>query len=143
MTKEQALKKFVSEDEVLQDIADHLGLDDSENPIAMLEDITQQGLVSGFNGFIYYSDTCAFFDKWEDEIWDHFEETWGLENFLEMVMKGDLDARDILSEDRYAKNYYCWAYVEDRISRLLDMIEVAVEEENEPDDDNEDADEIG
>lgn len=141
MTKEQYLKKFIAEDEVLQDITERLGLDESENPIALLESICEHGLVSGFTGFIYYDETNEFFDKWEDEIWDHFEATWGLENMLEELARGDkLDARDILSENRYAKNYYCWAYVEDRISRLLDMINYAIED---PDFDNEDADDIG
>ncbi len=32
------------------------------------EDVCTYGMVAGFGQFVYYSDTCAFYDKYESEI---------------------------------------------------------------------------
>lgn len=40
----------------------------------MIEDVVNHGIDGGFNGFIYYSDTCAFFDRHKQKIVDLIEE---------------------------------------------------------------------
>ena len=35
-----------------------------------LEDLATHGAASGFPGLTYYTDTCALYDKYIEEIWD-------------------------------------------------------------------------
>jgi hypothetical protein len=35
-----------------------------------IKDITKHGLVGGFSGLTYYTETIAFHDEYETEIWD-------------------------------------------------------------------------
>ena len=39
-----------------------------------LQEIAEGGLEGGISGFIYYSETCSFYDENEDEIWELLEE---------------------------------------------------------------------
>jgi hypothetical protein len=34
------------------------------------EEIARHGCVTGFNGLIYYKETCALHDQYEDEVWE-------------------------------------------------------------------------
>lgn len=100
-----------SEDE-LQDLAE------------MLNETYEHGCVSGVCGpLIYYSDIKEFYQQFEDQV-DEFIENLcaelGWAGFQQTLV---LEIYDILGKTGCAINMYVWAYVEDLISKMIDMIE--------------------
>ena len=39
-----------------------------------IRDISNHGITGGFSGFIYSTELCEFFDRYEDELADHLED---------------------------------------------------------------------
>ena len=71
-----------------------------------MEEIAGHGCSSGVcSKHIYYGDTVAFYDKYEDEITDYFRDNYD-SDFLVNRFK---DADGYL---RYYKNDVVWAYIE-------------------------------
>lgn len=100
-----------SSDDELQDLAE------------MLNETYEHGCVSGACGpLLYYSDTKEFYQQFEDQVdefisdlcevlgWDGFQQTMRLEIY------------DIVGKTDCAINNYVWAYVEDLISRMVDIV---------------------
>ena len=70
------------------------------------KEITEHGCVSGVaTSHVYYKDTVAFFDKYEDEITTHISETLG-DDVLPKLFK---DANASLTS---YKNAVTWSFIE-------------------------------
>ena len=75
-------------------------------------DIVHNGISGGINGFIYYSETCAFHDEHENEIWNMLDEdasSYGL-NIPQLIADFN-GSHDVGSMDQL-KNLLCWYAVE-------------------------------
>ena len=86
-----------------------------------MRDICTIGMVGGFGNLIYYADTCAFHDKYEDEIWYLLEadrEEMGCKSVLE-VLAGFNGAKNVGSMMQL-KNLLCWYAVEKVCGELLE-----------------------
>ena len=71
-----------------------------------MEEIVNHGCQSGVCfKHIYYGDTVAFYDKYEEEILDYFTDNYD-KDFLVTLFK---QSEGILD---YYKNYVAWAYIE-------------------------------
>ena len=71
-----------------------------------MEEIAGHGCSSGVCfKHIYYGDTVAFYDKYEEEILDYFRDNYDTD-FLVTLFK---QSEGILD---YYKNYVAWAYIE-------------------------------
>ena len=71
-----------------------------------MEEIAGHGCSSGVcHEHIYYGDTVAFYDKYEDEITDYFRDNYDAD-FLDTLFK---NAYGYL---RHYKNDVAWAYIE-------------------------------
>tara|TARA_R110000824_G_scaffold128302_2_gene289079 strand:+ start:174 stop:578 length:405 start_codon:yes stop_codon:yes gene_type:complete len=55
-------------------VINQLGINDEEDLKQTLSDISNNGADGGFNGFIYYSDTCKFAKENIKEIFDYAQE---------------------------------------------------------------------
>ena len=67
-----------------------------------IKNVAFHGCIGGVNGFIYYSETSAFFDEHEDEIYDYL-------NDCELSM---VDFAHTGSTIKTLKNDLVWAVVE-------------------------------
>ena len=98
--------------------------DELQSLSEMLNETYEHGCASGAcEPLVYYSDTKEFYQQFEDQVNEFVEELCaGLdwENFQELL---ELEISDILGKTDYAINKYVWAYVEDLISRMVDMAE--------------------
>ena len=56
-----------------------------------IEDVTRHGCQGGtISELIYYHDTSAFYEKYQDEIWDKLEDTradMGLDSIFHLVIR--------------------------------------------------------
>lgn len=116
----------------------------TEDNARELQNCIQGGADSGISGFIYYADTCAFYDANREEILSQMIEEareFGYSSAAEMISKfnclqGWLDAGEIEeqlftgSEDDLLENALSWAVLErfafsmeDEISAFLDELE--------------------
>jgi hypothetical protein len=86
-----------------------------------IKDINNNGMACGFGGLIYYKDTCAFHDEYEDEIWqllwDEHKEL-GVPHVLSLVASFN-GAKNVGSMEQF-KNLLCWYAVEHVCRYLLD-----------------------
>lgn len=97
--------------------------DELQDLAEMLNETYEHGCVSGACGpLIYYSDTKEFYQQFEDQV-DGFIsdlcEVLGWEDFQQTMR---LEIYDIIGKTDCAINNYVWAYVEDLISRMVDMV---------------------
>lgn len=67
-----------------------------------IKDVANYGCAGGVSGFIYYSETTKFFDKYEDEIYDYL-------NDCGFSMKHFVDTGSTIST---LKNEMVWCVVE-------------------------------
>jgi len=76
------------------------------------EDIANHGCVNGFSGVIYYSETVAKYDKYQEEIWNSLYEDADEQgiNILELIATFN-GAKDVGSNDQF-KNLMVWYYIE-------------------------------
>jgi len=71
-----------------------------------MEEIAGHGCSSGVcHEHIYYGDTVAFYDKYEEEILDYFTDNYD-KDFLVTLFKQSEGLLDMY------KNYVTWAYIE-------------------------------
>lgn len=78
-----------------------------------IAEIAKHGCISGVSGLTYYTETVAFHDEHEEEIWDLLEEdreSQGYKTILELIATFG-GARDVGSMDQF-KNLLCWYAVE-------------------------------
>lgn len=79
-TKSQVLREYPDQKKLINAVIDRVGVDS-------MEDIINHGIDSGFNGFVYYSDTVAFWNKYKKDIMKLAEDMAGDvgENIMEMI----------------------------------------------------------
>lgn len=115
-----------------------------------LQNCIQGGADCGISGFIYYADTCAFYDANREEILSQMIEEaqeFGYSSAAEMISKfnclqdwlsaGEIEEQLFTgSEDDLLKNALSWAVLEsfafsmeDEVSDFLDELEEGEEEE--------------
>lgn len=82
------------------------------------EDLARHGADAGWPGLTYYSDTCALYDRFADEIWDAIYEdaqSFGQTN-LELIASFNC-AGDVGSDAQF-KNMLVW-FMAERVAREL------------------------
>jgi len=71
-----------------------------------MEEIVRHGCASGVcSQHIYYGDTVAFYDKYEDEIMDYFTDNYDADFLINLFKDADACLTSY-------KNSVCWAYIE-------------------------------
>ena len=76
-------------------------------------DICGNGMACGFGNLIYYTDTCAFHDLYEEEIWDMLEsdrEEMGCKTIVELIVS--FNGQKNVGSLTQLKNLLCWYAVE-------------------------------
>lgn len=129
MLNSKNIRALFKEDE-FANLFDFFGCseDSSENELQslaeMLNETYEQGCDSGACGpLIYYSDTKEFYQKFEDQVNEFVENLCselGWEVFQQAMR---LEIYEIIEKTDCAINNYVWAYVEDVISRMIDIVE--------------------
>jgi hypothetical protein len=82
-----------------------------------MKDICEHGMVSGFGSLIYYSDTAAFYDKYEQEIWESLEADAD-EQCMTVIELLNCFSKKINSLTDL-KNTLCWYAIERECAILL------------------------
>ena len=67
-TMERVLKDYPNHATLIRAVVSRIGKDS-------IKDVNGHGIDGGFNGFIYYRDTCAFFSRHKQAILDMAKET--------------------------------------------------------------------
>ena len=106
--------------EILEDSKGYDG-DFKQRLMDRLEDIGH-GLSSGVVGsLIYYTDTCRFFKRYEDEINDLLTETISETGMQPAELFGDKwDSEDPLAREYINQNLLAWFGFEETTRRLFD-----------------------
>jgi hypothetical protein len=89
-----------------------------------IKQITEHGMVSGFGQLIYYTDTCAFHDEYETEIWNMLEEErldCGYDTIMELIANFN-GSKHVGSMNQF-KNLLCWYSVESVCQQIIDELE--------------------
>ena len=90
-----------------------------------LKNASLSGCDSGcLSGLIYYSETCAIYEQFKDEIWNWLYETaesLGYPNCIALIasFKG---SKDVSSDEKY-KNLLVWAFVEAMAFEIVEEAE--------------------
>ena len=101
-------------EEIIEDADGYSGATLRERVLGRLQDILNGGLSNGsVSSLIYYSDTCAFFDDYEDEIYDFIE--YMVDNSVEPldVIKAHCSTAEILTQTDTVKNWVVWMVYEE------------------------------
>ena len=89
------------------------------------KEVLEHGCVSGcVPDLIYYKDTCAFYEKYQEEIWDKLENTrvdMGLDSILHLVASFN---GHVGSDDQF-RNLLAWWAVEETCFALQEREEAA------------------
>ena len=87
-------------------------MNDARNEIIATYDIETMGEIAGHgcssgvcHEHIYYGDTVAFYDKYEDEITDYFRDNYDADFLVTLFKNAD-------GYLRHYKNDVAWAYIE-------------------------------
>lgn len=86
---------------------------------SVLNDVINHGAISGFSGFIYYSDTVRFFEAFKNEIFDMIYDYYNgnLKDFF-LSLRG---LEDIGSYDQFA-NLLSWVTLETVALHIINKI---------------------
>lgn len=91
---------------------------ENQYEIETMQDIINHGISGGFSGMTYYTETCAFHDEYENEIWDMLRndaEEQGL-NILELI--GTFNGGIHVGSMEQFKNLLAW-YAVESVCRLI------------------------
>ena len=84
-----------------------------------IEDVTRHGCSGGtISELIYYHDTSAFYEKYQDEIWDKLEDTradMGLDSILHLI--GTFNGH--VGSDLQLRNLLAWWACEDMAHEII------------------------
>lgn len=85
-----------------------------------LKDIVNHGCSGGVMGLCYYTETVAFHDHFEEEIWDMLYDDGNGQGVNVMQLIGMFNgAKDVGSMDQL-KNLLCWCAVEDIAREIVE-----------------------
>jgi len=111
-------------DKVINDLIEYYNDNNGKDTYIWMSDILTHGCVSGMIGdLIYYKDTCAFYDQYEEDIWDLLEETkdsFGNKTILETIA-GLNGAKDVGSNEQF-KNLLAWFSYEETTRKIADEL---------------------
>ena len=126
---QEAIDDFKNIDKLHEAVVDSI-IDDSESYNgdteidkikARCEDIMNHGLVTGMvSSLVYYSDTVAFYNQYEDELYDLID-NYGPDEFLDMI-KGTVNSTEILLNCDTAKNWIVWRAYEEITYQFSNVI---------------------
>lgn len=95
-----------------------------ESVASVLNDLMHGGCQSGFVGELcYYNQTTAFYDKYEDEIWELLEDMadqMGEDNALALV--GTFNGAKNVGSGQQFKNLLAWAAFEETARNIANEI---------------------
>lgn len=77
-----------------------------------LVDITKYGCGGGIGGFIYYTETTAFHDEFEDQIWELLYEDSEDQGITIIELIAALNGQKDVGSMAQFKNLLCWYAVE-------------------------------
>lgn len=102
--------------------------DSSDNELQslaeMLNETYEHGCASGACGLLsYYSGTEEFYQQFELQVDEYIEILCAELGWADFQQTLRLEIYDILGRTECAINNYVWAYVEDLIGKMIDMIE--------------------
>ena len=83
-----------------------------------IESIAEGNLINGISGFIYYSETCDFYEKHKSEIWEMLEEDaeeFGYKSVVSFIATFNNQPQ---SHTQY-QNLLCWYAVEREARSLI------------------------
>lgn len=129
MLNSKNIRKLFKEDEFAK-LFDFFGCseDSSEDELQflaeMLNETYEHGCSSGACGsLIYYSDAKKFYETFEDQVNEFVENLCAELGWADFQQEMRLYIYEIIEKTDCAINNYVWAYVEDAISRMIDMVE--------------------
>ena len=96
-------------------------LDERFDDLDEVKDVARYGCSGGVSGFIYYYETCKFFDEYEEEIEQQLYDIYGDDWFREIAL-----LPSIVDTTQF-KNYCTWVIVEDYCFRRSEAEEAALE----------------
>lgn len=86
-----------------------------------IRDLAEYGAAGGFPGLTYYSDTCALYEVYEDEIWESLweqAEGFGHAHPLELIASFG-DAKGVATDTQF-KNLLVWYLAEETARQLVE-----------------------
>lgn len=91
--------------------------------IETIKDIVQHRCSGGVGGFIYYTETCAFHDEYEGEIWDMlYADAQNQGCTILHLLTEFRGSKDVGSMDQL-KNLLVWYAVEEVARQIVDEME--------------------
>jgi len=91
--------------------------------IETIKDIVQHGCSGGIGGFIYYSETCAFHDEYEKEIWDMLYDDADDQGITILQMLAQFNGQKDVGSVEQFKNMLCWYAVETVAAQIVNELE--------------------
>lgn len=116
---------------LFEEVVSQIGYDISKkmqlmSALQKLKEVYSHDMSIGVNGFIYYSDTEAFFNEHRKEILDYYQkqaENLGM-NF-DLLCTSFRDSGelilDLLNEGALLKSALVWGYIENRVNTLYEL----------------------
>lgn len=101
---------------------------DQDDPKGYIEDVTNHGCVSGTCAeLIYYKDTCAFYGKHKEEIWEmagECQQAGGYKTVLEFLatLNGAENADTV---DQF-ENLMAWFAYEETTRKVAGMLDIEI-----------------
>jgi hypothetical protein len=89
-----------------------------------LKDIVRHGCMSDCaTDLIYYDDTVAFHDKYEDEIWDMLYDDASDQGITILQMLAQFNGQKNVGSVEQFKNMLCWYAVERTANEMINDLE--------------------
>jgi hypothetical protein len=85
-----------------------------------LQDIVNHGCSGGVNGLIYYTETTAFHDQFETEIWDMLYEDAEDQGLTIMQLIASFNGQKNVGSMEQLKNLLCWYAVESVARKIIE-----------------------
>jgi hypothetical protein len=92
----------------------------SEYDQTKIEDIVKHGCSGGIGGLIYYSETIAFHDLHDEEIWDMLYDDAESEGITIMELIASFGGQKDVGSMNQLKNLLCWYAVEREARAIVD-----------------------
>ena len=77
-----------------------------------LRDVVQHGADAGYSGFIYYKDTCAFYERNKEAIWELLDDDAQEQGTTILAMLGSFAKADLVSDVDTFENLMAWYALE-------------------------------
>lgn len=87
-----------------------------------MRDVARGGADAGFHGFIYYHETCAFYDANAELIWEALCDD--AEAFGQTPMQIIAGFKSYINDDTSFKNVLAWYALERAADEVVDALEV-------------------